>query len=151
MCAPFLRCATMQTYLRNTMKCAHPFFDNNPRVLLRWVQNQYLVPTTHQPICRFTFTIGTNNSPTYMYNYKGIQIRDITCLHIDLLMWLECPFQPPFGYFLCFALYTIELSWVFAHTGPWEGLNPDHSSCDPKMVFLCQEEGVNFYHYNQDD
>jgi hypothetical protein len=33
---------------------------------------------THQPKCAFTFTLGYNESPTYMYNYKGFQIRDIT-------------------------------------------------------------------------
>jgi hypothetical protein len=39
--------------------------------LPRCAQNQNLVPTAHQPICTFTFTIGTNGSPSYMYNYKG--------------------------------------------------------------------------------
>jgi hypothetical protein len=80
MCTPYLWCSTTRTYPGAciAMKCAHPFFDNDSRTLLRCTQNQNLVLMTHQPICTFTFTIGTNDSPTYMYNYKGFHIRDIT-------------------------------------------------------------------------
>jgi hypothetical protein len=67
MCTPFLLCATTHTYpgAHITMKCAHPFFDNNSRALLRCMQNQNLVPTTHQPICTFTkgFRLWTLHSP----------------------------------------------------------------------------------------
>jgi hypothetical protein len=42
------------------------------------VQHQNLVSMAHQPKCTFTFTIGTNNSPTYMYNLQRVRIKDTT-------------------------------------------------------------------------
>ena len=78
---------------RNNVKYVHPSFDLYPhaltqvhtslwnvhtlylktiiRILLRCAQNYNLMPTSHQPKCKFTFLISTNDSPSCMYNYEG--------------------------------------------------------------------------------
>jgi len=68
------RCSTTRTFLGvcHTVKCVHPFFDNNPCALLRCAQNQNMVLMTHKPMCTHLQLVPKTHQPICT-NTNGVQ------------------------------------------------------------------------------